>query len=137
MKSFCVMSLLVPCAPQNVSTNLLCGNNDVMVSWTLSPEPLNYTVKAMPVTGNTSSVTCNTNSASCNLTGLQCGWTYNISVKASSGSCCGPYSSPQTIQTGKKKGLMVKKIIVSTVFCYFDYFMSCGIFLQHPAPLKA
>ncbi|XP_018532382.1 mucin-4 isoform X2 [Lates calcarifer] len=89
----------VPCAPQNVSTNLLCGTNDLMVSWILSPEPLNYSVTAVPLDGNISSVTCRTDTASCSLSALQCGQTYNVSVKASSGSCSGPYSSPQTVQT--------------------------------------
>ncbi|XP_071348392.1 LOW QUALITY PROTEIN: pneumococcal serine-rich repeat protein-like [Trachinotus anak] len=89
----------VPCAPQNVSTNLLCGTDDLMVSWILSPEPFNYSATAVPLAGNISSVSCHSNSASCSLTGLQCGQTYNVSVKASSGSCSGPYSSPQTVQT--------------------------------------
>uniref|UniRef100_A0A3Q3F0T0 Fibronectin type-III domain-containing protein n=1 Tax=Kryptolebias marmoratus TaxID=37003 RepID=A0A3Q3F0T0_KRYMA len=51
----------VPCAPENVTTNLLCGSSDLMVSWTSSPLPLNYSVIAKPLDGNTSLLTCHTN----------------------------------------------------------------------------
>uniref|UniRef100_A0A671WP98 Fibronectin type-III domain-containing protein n=1 Tax=Sparus aurata TaxID=8175 RepID=A0A671WP98_SPAAU len=89
----------VPCAPLNITTNLLCGTNDVMVRWRLSAVPLNYSVTAMLLPGNISSATCDTHQANCTLSGLQCGQTYNVSVKASSGSCTGPCSPPQTVQT--------------------------------------
>ncbi|XP_047445276.1 mucin-4-like [Mugil cephalus] len=89
----------VPCAPGNVSTDLSCVTNDVTVSWTASAVPLNYSATAMPLGGNASAVTCSTNSASCVLSGLQCGQTYNVSVKASSGSCSGSYSPTQTLRT--------------------------------------
>nr|XP_019957348.1 PREDICTED: fibronectin type III domain-containing protein 7-like [Paralichthys olivaceus] len=69
------------------------------MSWKISPEPLNYSVNALPLAGNLSSVTCHSDSSSCSLTGLRCGWMYNVSVKASSGSCSGPWSTPQTVQT--------------------------------------
>lgn len=64
--------------------------------------PLNYSVKVVPLAGNISSLTCNTRHANCSLCGLQCGQTYNVSVKASSASCSGPYSHPQTVQAGNK-----------------------------------
>lgn len=100
--SHTVLSLLVPCAPLNITTNLLCGTNDVLVRWSLSAVPLNYTVTAMLLPGNVSSASCDTHQANCTLSGLQCGQTYNVSVKASSGSCTGPCSPPQTVQTGNK-----------------------------------
>ncbi|XP_058478916.1 mucin-4-like [Solea solea] len=87
----------VPCAPQNISMNLLCGTNDLMVSWVPSLNPLKYTVTALPLSG--SAVTYYTSNASLSLSGLQCGGTYNVTIKASSGSCSGAYSAPQTIQT--------------------------------------
>ncbi|XP_008304956.1 fibronectin type III domain-containing protein 7-like, partial [Stegastes partitus] len=89
----------VPCAPGNVTTNLLCGTSDLTVTWIPAAEPLNYSAVAQPLTGNISSVTCHTDGAACVLSGLQCGQTYNVSVRASSGSCSGPYSPPQTVQT--------------------------------------
>lgn len=73
-----------------------------MVSWIPSAAPLNHSVTAVPLAGNISSVTCDTSHANCSLRALQCGQTYNVSVKASSGSCSGPYSQPLTIQTGNK-----------------------------------
>ncbi|CAJ1072098.1 unnamed protein product%2C partial [Xyrichtys novacula] len=89
----------VPCAPANVTTNLICGTNDLMVSWSTSDVPLNYSAVAMPLAGNISPVTCDSSRANCSLRGLQCGQTYNVSVKASSDSCSGRFSPPQTIQT--------------------------------------
>ncbi|XP_067460816.1 mucin-4-like [Thunnus thynnus] len=89
----------VPCAPVNVNTNLLCGTNELMVSWSLASVPFNYSVTAVPLTADVNSVTCHTDSANCTLSGLQCGQTYNVSVKASSGNCSGAYSIPQTVQT--------------------------------------
>lgn len=101
-----LLSLLVPCAPVNVSTNLSCGTNDLTVSWKTSSVPvfstLDYSATAVPLTGNISSVSCTTSGTSCSLSGLQCGQTYNVSVKAYTGSCNGPYSPPQTVQTGNK-----------------------------------
>lgn len=94
----------MPCPPVNVSTNLLCGTNDLTVSWIPSAVPLNHSVTAVPLAGNISSVTCDTSHANCSLRALQCGRTYNVSVKASSGSCSGPYSHPQTVQTGNNDG---------------------------------
>ncbi|KAM9719839.1 uncharacterized protein fndc7rs1 [Menidia menidia] len=89
----------VPCAPQNVSTQLQCGSSDVTVSWISSALPLNYSVSAVLAGGNMSSVTCQTSHASCVLSGLQCGQVYNVSVAASSGSCSGPHSLSQTVHT--------------------------------------
>ncbi|XP_030016445.1 uncharacterized protein LOC115437357 [Sphaeramia orbicularis] len=89
----------VPCAPMNVTTSHSCGNNDIAVSWDTAAVPLNYSVTATLLSGSASPVQCNSDSSSCTLTGLQCGQFYNVSVKASSGSCCGPYSVPQTVKT--------------------------------------
>ncbi|KAF7661786.1 hypothetical protein LDENG_00254330 [Lucifuga dentata] len=89
----------VPCPPVNVTTNLDCGTNLLMVSWNLAAVPLNYTVTAMPLAGHISAVTCHSNNASCSLSGLQCGHIYNVSVRASHGSCSGACSAPQTVHT--------------------------------------
>ncbi|XP_047223920.1 fibronectin type III domain-containing protein 7-like [Girardinichthys multiradiatus] len=88
----------VPCTPESVTTDLQCGTNDLTVSWASSPLPLNYSVKAVTLDGS-GPITCNTNNASCVLRGFQCGQTLNISVKASSVSCSGPYSPMQTVRT--------------------------------------
>lgn len=101
---FFILSLSVPCSPQNISTNLSCGTNSLTVSWIPSDVPLNYTATAVLLGGNRSSVTCQTTGTSCSLSDLQCEQTYNVSVKASSsGSCTGPCSSPQTVKTGNTK----------------------------------
>lgn len=97
-----VLSLLVPCAPGNISTELVCGTNDLTVSWNSSAILLSYSVTARPLDGTVSPVTCSTNSTSCSLSSLQCGQTYNITVKASSGGCSGPCSTPQFVETGNK-----------------------------------
>uniref|UniRef100_A0A3Q2Q8R1 Fibronectin type-III domain-containing protein n=1 Tax=Fundulus heteroclitus TaxID=8078 RepID=A0A3Q2Q8R1_FUNHE len=89
----------VPCTPENVTTDLQCGSNDLTVSWTSSPHPLSYSVMAVPLDGG-GSITCNTNNASCVLRGFGCGQTVNVSVKASSDICSGPYSPTQTVRTG-------------------------------------
>ncbi|XP_074544742.1 uncharacterized protein LOC141804293 [Halichoeres trimaculatus] len=89
----------VPCAPANITTNLICCTNDLTVNWSTIAIPLNYSIIAKPLTGNISSVICDTSGDSCNLQGLQCGSAYNVSVKASSGSCSGPYSLPETVHT--------------------------------------
>ncbi len=122
----CVLSLSVPCAPVNVSTNLLCGTNDLTVSWLPSTVPLNYSVTAMPMAGNISSVSCDTSNANCTLRGLQCGQTYNVSVKASSGSCSGPYSHPQTVQTGDKNDDN-EGIIISMSYILLLRLLSCSV----------
>lgn len=80
----------------------MCGTNDVSVDWLTSAAPLNYTAAAVPLSGNISVVTCHSSSGSCMLSDLQCGHTYNVSVKASSGSCCGAFTHPQTVETGNK-----------------------------------
>lgn len=94
------LSHSVPCAPTGITTNLQCGTNALVVSWIRSAVALNYSVRAVPLAGNTSSASCVSAQSNCTLPALQCGWMYNISVKASSGSCSSPYSPPQTIHTG-------------------------------------
>ncbi|XP_023191873.1 uncharacterized protein LOC111608990 [Xiphophorus maculatus] len=100
----------VPCAPENVTAYLLCDTSDLTVSWKSSPLPLSYSVMAVPLDGS-SPVTCNTNNASCVLTGFHCGQALNISVKASSKSCSGPYSPVQTVHTGPCSSQNLKAVI--------------------------
>lgn len=92
----------------------MCATDDLVVSWIPSAVSLNYSVTAVPLDGSISPVTCHTSHANCSLSGLQCGQTYNVSVQASSGSCSGPCSPPQAVQTGnedKKKDK--ERIIIS------------------------
>lgn len=96
-----ISSLSVPCAPVNVTAIQLCGTDGVRVSWAPSALPFNYSVSAALLDGSSSSATCDTSLSNCDLSGLQCGQAYNVSVKASSGSCSGPYSFPQTVHTGR------------------------------------
>ncbi|XP_032422074.1 uncharacterized protein LOC116722071 [Xiphophorus hellerii] len=100
----------VPCAPENVTAYLLCDTSDLTVSWKSSPVLLSYSVMAVPLDGS-SPVTCNTNNASCVLTGFHCGQALNISVKASSKSCSGPYSPVQTVHTGPCSSQNLKAVI--------------------------
>lgn len=119
-----VLYLLVPCAPLNISTNLLCDAGDLVVSWIPSAVPLNYSVKAEPLAGNMSSVTCATDQANCTLSGLQCGQIYNVSVNASSGSCSGPYSHPQTVHTGTRDDDSYRLIISLNYIFLFGFLTS-------------
>lgn len=112
--------LLVPCAPENVTTDLLCDTNDVRVSWTSSLLLLNYSVMAVPLDGS-SPTTCKTNNASCVLKGFQCGKTLNISVKASSDSCSGPLSLVQVVQTGNDNTLLKFFIIIIPIRPFKNY----------------
>lgn len=123
--------MLVPCAPANISTHLLCGTDDLMASWIPAAVPLSYRVTAVPLAGNMTSVTCDTSHANCSLSGVQCGQTYNVSVRASSGSCSGPYSQPQTVQTGNRINGN-EKMILSPNFSYFD--LSHSLRCHPPAP---
>lgn len=113
INSHCVLFLSVPCAPGNISTDLSCSTNDLTVSWISSSAYLQYSVTAVPLTGNVTSVICHTDGASCVLSGLQCGQTFNVSVEVSSGSCKGPHSPPQTVQTGNNDGYC--KSIISSI----------------------
>lgn len=128
-----ICSLSVPCAPTNISTNLLCGTNELVVGWN-SSVPLNYSVKVVPLAGNISSLTCDTSHANCRLSGLRCGQAYNVSVKASSANCSGPSSHPQTIQTGIKKNYGSE--IRTATCCWLIYSMPCDVLPQHPALLR-
>ena len=101
-----------------------------MVRWTLHNKPLNYSVTALPLAGNLSSLTCHSGSSNCSLTGLRCGWMYNVSVKASSGSCSGPWSTPQTVQTG----IDGTETIISINSAIVMYFMNCWYPLPAPCP---
>lgn len=96
----------------------MCGTSDATASWNTSAVHLNYSVVAVPLVGDISSVMCHSGSASCVLSGLQCGRTYNVSVKASSGSCSGQYSPPQTLHTGNKADA---RMLISMNFILFYY----------------
>ncbi|KAL0966458.1 hypothetical protein UPYG_G00295530 [Umbra pygmaea] len=87
-----------PCAPVNVVTLLNCNTNILMVSWDAGPKPLNYSATAWAEDGT--AVSCNVTNTTCSLAGLHCGQQYNVTVMASYGSCSGPNSSPQLVQTG-------------------------------------
>ncbi|KAJ8011603.1 hypothetical protein DPEC_G00059970 [Dallia pectoralis] len=86
-----------PCTPVNVNTHLNCESNILMVSWDAGPKPLNYSATASA--GDGTAVSCNVQNTICSLTGLHCGQQYNVTVMASYGSCSGPNSTPQYIQT--------------------------------------
>lgn len=115
----------------------MCGTNDATISWNIySAVPLNYSVAAVSLAENISSVLCQTSSGSCRLIGLQCGETYNVSVKASSGSCSGQFSPPQTVETGNKDVDDIRMIISTKCVLLHSFTSSTVIFLQHPALLR-
>uniref|UniRef100_A0A7N6FH25 Fibronectin type-III domain-containing protein n=1 Tax=Anabas testudineus TaxID=64144 RepID=A0A7N6FH25_ANATE len=94
----CIYTPTEPCTPTNVSSLLICSAGSAQVSWAPSANALSYAVKATSAE-QILNLTCQTTGTSCSLSDLQCEQTYNVSVKASSGSCTGPCSSPQTVKT--------------------------------------
>lgn len=93
-----VSSSLAPCTPQNVNAVKQCGNNLVMVSWSLSSGSLFYIAKAKDDDGETHS--CNSLDMSCMISGLKCSTKYKVSVISSNFMCNSSESEVVTIETG-------------------------------------
>ncbi|XP_026005797.1 fibronectin type III domain-containing protein 7-like [Astatotilapia calliptera] len=80
-----------PCAPFNVSSQLICSARAAHVSWDPSPNALSYAVEAI---SDGQTLTCNSSSPNCALSNLLCGQAYEIVVTATDGTCVSNYSAP-------------------------------------------
>ncbi|KAJ3599685.1 hypothetical protein NHX12_033641 [Muraenolepis orangiensis] len=87
-----------PCAPQNVSTSLLCSGNTGEVSWLASAGAASYEVMALGRDGDSNR--CSTNTTACSFPNMHCAQTYEITVTPYSDTCRGFTSTPLTFTAG-------------------------------------
>lgn len=79
-----------------------CANNSATLSWSISPNTLSYTGKAVNSEGHT--VLCDAGiNLGCLLHGLQCDKEYNFTVSSSAGDCQSPDSEPVKLKTGERE----------------------------------
>lgn len=110
-----------PCAPENISSSLLCDNNTAAVSWGNSSGAVFYKVMATSTDGDVKQ--CTTNDTSCHLPHMHCGQTYNISVTPFSNECKGFDSYPLSYHAGKVefKGLKYCSEYFVQLYFWWEY----------------
>ncbi|XP_048832460.1 uncharacterized protein LOC125708743 isoform X2 [Brienomyrus brachyistius] len=86
----------VSCGPEDVSTQLNCGNGTLDVSWATSAHVDGYV--AIMLAGSGERTHCNTTETRCTFDGLQCGESYTVVVMSNNGSCLSLPSRGLTIQ---------------------------------------
>ncbi|PWA21255.1 hypothetical protein CCH79_00009504 [Gambusia affinis] len=74
-----------PCVPQEVTAQMLCGNNTGVVSWAEDENVDSYYVQALGPDGH--KIFCDSVTNSCQLPSMHCGQTYNLTVTAQDGRC--------------------------------------------------
>ncbi|XP_014901851.1 uncharacterized protein fndc7b [Poecilia latipinna] len=74
-----------PCVPQEVTAEMLCGNNTGVVSWAEDEGVDSYHVQALGPDGH--KIFCDSDENSCELPSMHCGQTYNLTVTAQDGRC--------------------------------------------------
>lgn len=89
-----------PCAPSNVSSQLMCSAGIAQVSWAPSANAASYNVKA---TSSGQILTCTSSTPNCTLSNLVCGQAYDVRVTATDGTCVSSYSAPFTQDQGSNK----------------------------------
>ncbi len=90
-----------------------CRNNDITVSWDLSPEKgATYTVHSHEDDGTSANYSISQTSHV--LTGLQCGELYTLTVAASDTECSSIFSEPIQTETGQYLDLSMQS-------CYDDW----------------
>ena len=80
-----------PCAPSNVTSQVICSAGAAQVFWTHSANAVSYDVKA---TSDNQTLTCSSSFSNCSLSDLVCGQAYDIFVSATDGTCVSNYSIP-------------------------------------------
>ncbi|TNN67818.1 Fibronectin type III domain-containing protein 7 [Liparis tanakae] len=75
-----------PCPPQNVSSEVSCGSNDVTVSWDADSEAEHFVVSVTSADGG-GGESCNTTSTACSVSNLTCGSTFRVQVASVRGAC--------------------------------------------------
>uniref|UniRef100_A0A8C5HBY8 Uncharacterized LOC114458429 n=2 Tax=Gouania willdenowi TaxID=441366 RepID=A0A8C5HBY8_GOUWI len=88
----------VPCEPSGVSVTFHCGNMSTVLSWFPNTNAMGYYACATEADGvdDGDALCCYSANTSCSLVGVACGSVYNVSVRASDGTCNGSYS--ETVQ---------------------------------------
>lgn len=77
-----------------------CANNSAALTWSVSPNALSYTGKAVNSEGHT--VVCDSViNLGCQLHGLQCDKEYMFTVSSSAGDCQSPDSQLVMLKTGE------------------------------------
>ncbi|XP_075177061.1 fibronectin type III domain-containing protein 7-like [Anomaloglossus baeobatrachus] len=99
-------SWTAPCQPKDIITNVQCGNNDALISWTKSNGTVYYLAT---LSGNGTTSSCNTTATNCSYPRLQCGQSYNVSVMAVNDICGSELSAVSTFETApcQPQGLVV------------------------------
>nr|XP_015211037.1 PREDICTED: uncharacterized protein LOC102685057 [Lepisosteus oculatus] len=98
-ESFQTNLLTAPCIPQNVSLQLDCVADSVLVSWEHAEDKLSFKALAQNNQGNSSSCETRGTQKECLLTNLICGLLYSVQVVAFDNTCSSLPSEIVNIQT--------------------------------------
>lgn len=91
---------VVPCVPQKVTAEMVCGNDTGLVMWEEEEGVSSYTVKAFGPDGHKTG--CMSTETSCQLPSLHCGQLYNLTVTAQDGRCDNSHAY-LSLQSGRYK----------------------------------
>uniref|UniRef100_A0A4W6E8U3 Fibronectin type-III domain-containing protein n=1 Tax=Lates calcarifer TaxID=8187 RepID=A0A4W6E8U3_LATCA len=98
--SICLLShYSAPCPPQNVSAQLSCSSNDLMISWDAIRDADHFLVSVMAENGGISE-SCNTTDTACSISSVSCGKTFTIHVTSVRGDCRSQPSQTHSILSG-------------------------------------
>ncbi|XP_067331701.1 fibronectin-like [Channa argus] len=105
----------VPCPPENVTVDLLCGSHTAVLSWEQRSNVDLYEATAIKVSvGEVKK--CNSTNSTCQFSGLDCGETYNFTVTAHIQGSCSQNSDTVSTETEPCQPLNVS----AQVFCQSD-----------------
>ncbi|XP_069825096.1 receptor-type tyrosine-protein phosphatase beta-like isoform X2 [Dendropsophus ebraccatus] len=106
LNSAVLKSKTAPCQPRDITTNVQCGNNNALISWSESKGAIYYLTT---LSGNGTVSICNTTTTNCSYLSLQCGQTYNVTVLAVNDRCQSVLSTVSTFETApcQPQGLIV------------------------------
>lgn len=94
-----LISLSVPCVPDNIQGAVECSSNTLQASWNTAAGAVSY-ISTLTGAGHFS-VSCPTANQSCHFPGLQCAHTYMLSVVALNNRCNSSESAKISVITGK------------------------------------
>lgn len=99
----------VPCTPANISSEVDCEANSLIVSWSESSGADSYIATVQDSNGQTT--TCQgTTEGSCNVTGIGCGQIYHASVVSSDGYCDSPSTPEVDTPSGRTDGQVTDRL---------------------------
>lgn len=96
-----IFLFLAACPPQNLSAQVNCLSNDVMISWDATRES-DYFLVSVTADNGKSSESCNTTNTACSISNLTCGDTFSVQVTSVRGDCRSQHSHTRAILTGMK-----------------------------------